>query len=332
MKFLNAELDYVRKAMGWKSSPIVTWDQMNLRDEAAEKRVIIELVDRKIISAESALDALGYDSTVEMARKVREQKAADKAGVVISVGPFEESARVQQGKDPARLGIDVQNKQLDQDKELTNKQMDHDQRMTEKQMQHDKQRSKEEMVIKRKQIQVKKNSSGPRAGPGRPGGRGDPSSRKQKVKRETKPKGMGSYIYDPELISMAHMCRAAIEEYIKPKFLGSVTKANLRQLTKGEKLTYEQLVRAVWSFSSPFGTLVSEEWVAEMADQVANGLEPDVDTDGNTVYSIYETLVAGYKEKNIVAPDMAAQTDLFVRALILFNDTTSEINTENSEE
>jgi hypothetical protein len=332
MKFLNVELDYVRKAMGWKSSPIVTWDQMNLRDEAAEKRVIIELVDRKIISAESALDALGYDSTVEMARKVREQKAAEKAGVPISVGPFEESTRVQQGKDPARLGIDVQNKQIDQDKELTQKQLDQDKELSKEQMKHDQKRSKEEMVIKRKQVQVKKNSTGPRAGPGRPGGRGDPSSRKQKVKRETKPKGMGSYIYDPELISMGHMCRAAVEDYLKPKFLDSVAKVNLRQLTKGEKLTYEQLIRAVWSYSSPFGTVISEEWVVEMADQVANGSTPDVDADGNTVFSIYETLVAQYKEKNMITPDMAAQTDLFVRALILFNDTTGEINTEKFEE
>lgn len=314
MKFLSAELNYVRLAMGWKLAPVITWDQMNLRDEAAEKRVIIELVDRKIISAESALDALGYDSTVEMARKVREQKAAEKAGVPISVGPFEENTRVQQGKDPARLGIDVQHKQLDQDKELTKEQMKHDVK-----------RTKEEMVIKRKQVSIKKNSTGPRAGPGRPGGRGDPSSRKQKKSRDTKPKGMGSYIYDPELISMALMCRAAVEEYLKPRYLESVAKANLRQLTKGEKLTYEQLVRAVWAYSSPFGSLVSEEWVAEMADQVACGSQPDEDADGNTVYSIYEILVAGYKEKNLMAPDQTAQVDLFARAMILFNDGTGEI-------
>jgi hypothetical protein len=294
MKFLNKELDYVRLAMGWKKSPVITWDQMNLRDEAAEKRIIVELVDRKIISAESALDALGFDSTIEMSRKIREQKLAQKSGVAVSVGPFEESVRVQQDKDPAKLGVEVQNKQLDMQREMQEK----------------------DINIRKQEV---KNNSAPRAGPGRPADKGDPSSRKQKVSRETKPAGMGSY--DQTVIAKVHFYRKHIEDYIKPLFLKSLDKTNLRNVTKAEKLTYDQLVRSILNFANPYlESSLSDEWIADTALDIANGQEFLTTSYGSTVNSIYKDLMLDYKTVENKPPDINSQNDLFAKALVLFYD------------
>jgi hypothetical protein len=302
MKFLNQELDYVRRAMGWKRAPVVTWDQMNLRDEAARERIMIELRDRKIISNETLLDMLGMDNDIEMNRKKREDKFAKRSGVTQSVGPFEEQVRVQKDEDPARLGIDMQEKQLESQEKMSEKQMEHNEKLKDKDIQ-----------VKKQQNQ---NTSAPKSGPGRPSNKGDKDSRKQKVKRDTKPKGMG-HLIEQDLIDVALNSRAVIDHYLKPRYLEAVGKDNLRQLTKDEKNTYNKMVESIWAFTYPHSEKpVTQEFVAEMADQIACGAVCPTETDLE-VFSIYGELVGEYREENHKFPTEAKSRELFAKALVL---------------
>jgi hypothetical protein len=307
MKFLNQELELVRKAMGWKRSPVVTWDQMNLRDEAARERIMIELRDRKIISNETLLDMLDMNNDIEMSRKKREAKATDKSGIIQSVGPFEEQVRVQKNEDPARLTIDVNKQQMENQKDLSEKQMKQNEDFKKQEVQMQKE-------IKKEQI---KNKNAPQAGPGRPGGKkGDEQSRKQKKKRDTKPAGMGVLV-EQDLIDVALDSRAVIDHYLKPRFLESVGKGNLRQLTKDEKNTYNKMVEAIWSFTYPQSEKsVTEEFVAEMADQIACGAVAPDDKD-KEVFIIYGELVGEYREENHRFPSERISRELFAKALVL---------------
>ena len=209
LKFLQNEVSIIRKAMGWKTDPIISWSQMSLKDEAAEKRIVMDLLDRKVISSESALNFLGFNKEVEMRRKIREDKLSDKTGVVHSVGPYEEAVRVQGDNDPARLNIDNQKEQMKMQEKISREQMKNQQQ------------------------------NGPSRGPGRTPDRGDESSRKQTKQREARVTATD--------IDKALKNRDSVEQWFKPRFLESVNKDNLRQLTAEEKSAFNACVLAIYS-------------------------------------------------------------------------------------
>ncbi len=86
-KWLMGELRQIMKAMGWKIPPHIRFGRMSLRDENAEKQIIMQLVDRNIMSPETALEYFEENFTVEIARMKRSKEAYDKANVERQ-GPF----------------------------------------------------------------------------------------------------------------------------------------------------------------------------------------------------------------------------------------------------
>ena len=74
VKFWERELEIVRKAMGFRKSAHIVFDQMSLSDEAAEKNLLIQLADRDIISQETILERFKEVPSVEKVRLKREQK------------------------------------------------------------------------------------------------------------------------------------------------------------------------------------------------------------------------------------------------------------------
>jgi len=73
-KFWEKEIEHVRKAMGFRKSAHVVFDQMSLSDESAEKNLLIQLADRDIISQETILERFKEIPSVEKMRLKREQK------------------------------------------------------------------------------------------------------------------------------------------------------------------------------------------------------------------------------------------------------------------
>lgn len=73
-KWLEKELYRIMQAFGWKKMPVIHFEQMNLRDETAEKQVLLSLFDRHALSTETMLDAVGRDINIEKSRMEKEKK------------------------------------------------------------------------------------------------------------------------------------------------------------------------------------------------------------------------------------------------------------------
>jgi hypothetical protein len=87
-KFWEQECEIVRKAMGFRKSPHIVYDQMSLSDEAAEKNLLIQLADRDIISHETILERFKEVPSVEKMRLKREDKDRFKENLPEKASPF----------------------------------------------------------------------------------------------------------------------------------------------------------------------------------------------------------------------------------------------------
>lgn len=87
-KFWEQECEIVRKAMGFRKSPHIVYDQMSLSDESTEKNLLIQLADRDIISHETVLERFKEVPGVEKMRLRREDKARDSDNLPEKASPF----------------------------------------------------------------------------------------------------------------------------------------------------------------------------------------------------------------------------------------------------
>jgi len=89
IEWMNVELKLVADAMGFKKIPRVEFGTMSLRDEAAEKDLIIRLAERNLISAQAVMDVFGYDFTIETGRMKDEEKFREKnPGTLEKANPY----------------------------------------------------------------------------------------------------------------------------------------------------------------------------------------------------------------------------------------------------
>lgn len=97
IEWLAEELRLVRDAMGWRNMPVISFSTMSLRDEAAEKQLLLNLLDRGIISVEAVLAVFGKDYMVEIERLREEQKLrTTESGLLERAGPFYRPVSVMQ--------------------------------------------------------------------------------------------------------------------------------------------------------------------------------------------------------------------------------------------
>lgn len=74
-EWLEKEVSIVCEAMGFSTLPRIKFPQNNLEDENINRKLIIGLLDRGVISVESVLQAYGEDFLIE-AERIKEQKSA----------------------------------------------------------------------------------------------------------------------------------------------------------------------------------------------------------------------------------------------------------------
>ena len=72
LTWLEAEVRNIAKAMGFKQPAWFKMHHMSLRDEEAEKRLLLELVDRGMVSYETCVDRFGENFQIELERMKRE--------------------------------------------------------------------------------------------------------------------------------------------------------------------------------------------------------------------------------------------------------------------
>jgi len=73
-KFWRQEIEHVRKAMGFRFPAEIHFDSIVLSDEAAQKKLLMDLADRDIISQETLLERFREIPTIERVRVRREER------------------------------------------------------------------------------------------------------------------------------------------------------------------------------------------------------------------------------------------------------------------
>lgn len=76
-RWLRQEYADIAEAMGFDSCPNPSFNPLSLTDEIAEKQAILQMLDRGVISYESAQSRLGYDPQIELERRLKEKPLVD---------------------------------------------------------------------------------------------------------------------------------------------------------------------------------------------------------------------------------------------------------------
>lgn len=219
--FWAREFALLQRAFGDRYPAKLTFDLMSLSDEAAEKRLWLDLFDRDLVSAQTVREKFGRIHEVEDARTRREYAARDEGRMPYKTGPYREVAPSPDGIavsamqigliSPSEAGAktkpkkkgdkslqdyqaDIQQQQID----LQKQQMANDQKMNEdvhqqRLQQSDdlhqqtlKQNSDNHKIKKqalKKKVGQKADKAKPKgaSGQGRPSGSKDTSTRKQRT-------------------------------------------------------------------------------------------------------------------------------------------------------
>jgi len=124
--WLRIELKKIASVMKFKRLPQISWGLMSLRDENAERKLLLDLYDRGIVSDTTILEQFGTDFDVELARQqvekdikqennktILKQDETFRSPVMLNKGPFnrDNKAQTQKNGRPANTkGIPQTNK------------------------------------------------------------------------------------------------------------------------------------------------------------------------------------------------------------------------------
>lgn len=234
-RFWNNELRKVQRAMGFDKPAQIIFDDLVLSDEATAQNLILELIDRDIISAESALERLNYIPEVEKVRIQKEQKERISGKMAPKAGQFHNPQTdddlkkiVLQGGGvaPSEVGLNLK------------------ERKPGEKSRHEQQ---EEMQTR---ISDKFKPKFPN---GRPDGKKDSTKRKRKI---VKPRTSANFI---DTFIWANEAQKSIAEITTPAFLHALGKKNVRSLTSDEKEQVEYLRLSILSNIEPYSKITQEK-------------------------------------------------------------------------
>lgn len=260
--FIEQEVEFIRAAMGFRFPAKVIFDRMTLADEASEKALLLQLVDRDIISAETVLERFDELPELEKARLKREYKLRDADKLPPKRGPYSSpdddfmKMFIQSGViSPSEAGVGL----------LPRKAKEKSPIEYNAKMQRDK------ALIKSKD----------RGGKGRPLGQGDSGNRKSKV---VKPRASASKI--AIVSSWARDAYNNITSVILPIYLKKQNKSNARGLTVEEFDILEDI---------KFNVLCSIEPLTKVDDEcVMQALSKNM-LASKDVLEVYNNLVDKFK-------------------------------------
>jgi hypothetical protein len=218
-KFWEKEIELVRQAMGFRYKAYIQYDNMSLSDEATEKNLLIQLADRDLISQETLLERFKEIPQIEKIRIQREVAERNEGATPKKAGPYHDP---QQKEALEKIGFQS-GKLLPKDVGL-------------------KSSIPNDLLLQPLQPKIPPvgnggpaNKSAPPNPNGRPPLKQDSEPRKQRIANPKSKPGVA------ELLVWAEASWDNISSVINNAFLNCHNKKNLRQLTKSEASSLEQL-------------------------------------------------------------------------------------------
>lgn len=213
ISFWDKEIKIIQQAMGFKLPAQIVFDQHTLSDEAAEKRLLIDLMDRDLISEEAIQERFDFIPEIESVRRKREMRKRESGKLPQKAGPWHNPQRIDDLKKMwVQMGI------------MTPKDFDIE-------------LSSDNNIQEPVPVSQNNNSSNEQAGisgQGRPVGVKDDQKRKKKI---VKPKTAAKLV---EAMSWAESSQKIISEYVNAAYLSSLKKKSLRELSSQEFSSLEK--------------------------------------------------------------------------------------------
>ncbi len=91
-RWIYNEYRQIAEAMGFERFPSVRWDEGILKDDILYKNVLSAMVDRRMLSYETALESLGFDFENEKGNMMKELPLVEDGTFGIVGSPFQQSA------------------------------------------------------------------------------------------------------------------------------------------------------------------------------------------------------------------------------------------------
>lgn len=254
IRWLTKELEILVETLGIRKMPSIRFGKMSLRDEKAEKQLILQLLDRNIISIQAVLETFGEEFEIELERLKEEEATREETGLFQKHSPY---------TDPIN-DLDVE-EQMKRENEM---------KLQEKKLMH--KLKMQENKSKQKPDKPSRNASGPN---GRPGNTEDIP---QENKRETKPQGMAWLIDYEKTKTNAIKHVDKVEKVVSNTLLKAVGKKDKRSLTKDEMTGLEAITFAIAS-QRTVGDDITSDTVQEI-------LRTNPTIDGS-VYAVYNDML-----------------------------------------
>ena len=237
ISFWEKEMELVQKAMGFRYAGKIEFDKMDLSNEDAEKSLLIQLVDRNLISDEILQSRFGLDPDMEKSRLNREKRDRDGGRMIEKSGPwfdpqFENSLKkmsLQLGiVTPSQVGLELEKKKNGEKNAIEMKMSN----------------TPTKLAIDPTSDSLPKES-----------GDGRPKLSKDKTKRKTK-------IFKPrtgaKLMIWAKNSQDQISDIINPILLEFYNKKNIRSLSSTEIKELEQVKTNILLNLTPDTTISSD--------------------------------------------------------------------------
>ena len=230
IRWIEGELRLVANAMGFKNIPAINFGIMSLRDEAAEKQLMIQLLDRGIISSEKASEVFGTNYMIELERLKIEQ------------GIREETPGVLERSNPYNRPFSVMEKQGDIAIEL--------------------EKVKQQRDINGGGGGTDDNGGGDNPSGDQPKDEGKNSSGRPPSTKDTKPRDERTPTSQSMLQIIADGLMDKIDELVDGTYLEANSVKNMRSLTKAQRNDLDSSKRAILSVLQ-LNDAVTKELIAD---------------------------------------------------------------------
>ena len=231
-RFWENEIKIVQQAMQFRFPAEIEYKNAILTDEASYNSLLIDLLDREVISLDRIRDHLGYVPGIEESLVKKEWKGRDSKKIPPKAGPFHNPEREHELKKlfiptrqitPNQVGLDLPDPKPSEKKILNNL------------------------------VSPKENNSKPSPEPDRIGqqGQGRPKNSKDKVPRKRASGEM-------DLFFWAKDAQQKISDIMNPICLKMCNRKNMRSLTMVEAQEIERLKFSVLCNIEPYSNLTAE--------------------------------------------------------------------------
>ena len=292
ISFWDKEVKIVQQAMGFKLPAQVVFDQHTLSDEAAEKRLLIDLMDRDLISEEALQERFDLIPEIENVRRKREMRKRDSGKMPQKAGPWHNPQRIDDLKKMwVQMGI------------MTPKDFDID--LASDLMQ--------EELTSVSPTEDSNNKQAGLSGQGRPVGVKDAEKRKKKV---VKPRTAAKLV---EAMSWAETSQKNISEHVNAAYLISLNKKSIRELSSQE---FESLEKTKFHILCQLECLqhVDKKTVGEIISKEM--IVP------NKIKTILSIAIKKYIDKNGVQPNTEIRRKIEASSVAIYR--MDEIPDESS--